>query len=176
MDNYKIRRFILSHEILFSMEGIPAVYFQNLVGSKNDIKKFKKTKSYRSVNRRNWDYNNLVKKIKTKSSINSKIYKELSRIILVRKKQPAFHPNATQFTLQLEDQFFGIWRQSIDRSQSIFCVSNLTKYKKKFNLHNINLISTDNWFDILRNKKINNIDREIILLPYQSIWITNKKI
>ena len=70
----------------------------------------------------------------------------------------------------------GILRQSIDRSQSIFCVSNLTKYKKKFFLYNINLIATDDWFDILKNKKIKSINTEILLQPYQSIWITNKKI
>mgnify|MGYP001194966982 CR=1 FL=1 len=173
-DKYKLRRFILSHEILFCMEGIPAVYFQNLIGSKNDFKKFKKTKSYRSVNRKNWDFDNLIKKLDTPSSQNFKIYKEILRLISVRKKQPAFHPNATQFTLQLEDHFFGIWRQSIDRSQSIFCISNLTKFKKKFSLHDINLISTNKWVDILNNKKINKIDIEIDLLPYQSLWITNK--
>ena len=38
-DKFKTKRFILAHEILFSMEGIPAVYFQNLVGSNNDISK-----------------------------------------------------------------------------------------------------------------------------------------
>ena len=51
-DKFKTKRFILAHEILFSMEGIPAVYFQNLVGSDNDISKFKKTKSVRSINRK----------------------------------------------------------------------------------------------------------------------------
>ena len=52
-------------------------------------------------------------------------------MINLRKKQAAFHPNATQFTLQLNNDFFGIWRQSIDRSQSIFCISNLTKIKNQ---------------------------------------------
>ena len=167
-------RFILAHEILFSMEGIPAVYFQNLIGSDNDILKFKKTKSVRSINRKNWDFTTLTKKLEKSSSINSKIYASLIRLIVLRKKQPAFHPNATQFTLQLDDCFFGLWRQSIDRSQSIFCVSNLTKSKKKFFLHDINLISTNNWYDILKNKKIKNINSEIILQPYQTVWITNK--
>ena len=173
-DIYKIRRFILSHEILFCMEGIPAVYFQNLIGSNNDKKKFKKTKSYRSVNRRNWDFDNLVKKLKTPDSQNFKIYKELIRLIALRKKQPAFHPNATQFTLQLEESLFGVWRQSIDRSQSIFCISNLTKFKQKISLHDINLISTNEWYDILKNKRIKNINARIYLLPYQSMWISNK--
>ena len=174
-DSYTIKRFILAHQILFSMEGIPAVYIQNLVGSRNDIKKFKKTKSFRSINRRNWDYDYLLKKLHCDSTSNSKIYKALLELISVRKKQPAFHPNATQFTLQLDDHLFGIWRQSIDRSQSIFCVSNLTKYKKKLFLHDINLIVTDNWYDILNNKKLKSINTKIVLQPYQSVWITNKK-
>ncbi len=174
-DNLKLKRFLLSHEILFTMEGIPAVYIQNLIGSSNDFNKYHKTKSFRSVNRKNWEYNELLKKLKSRTSINKKIYEALTRLVTLRKKQPAFHPNATQFTLQLEDCFFGIWRQSIDRSQSIFCISNLTRKKKIFYLHDVNLISTDRWFDILNKKKIKNINDKIFLSPYQSIWITNKK-
>ena len=96
-------------------------------------------------------------------------------LVKLRKKQPAFHPNATQFTLQLEKNIFGIWRQSIDRSQSIFCISNLSKQKKKISLLDINLISTEKWYDILSKKKITEIEGNITLLPYQSMWITNKK-
>ena len=152
-DSFGIKRFILAHTILFSMEGIPAVYIQNLVGSKNDYTKVKKTGSNRSINRKNWEFKLLEEKLKNKKSINHKIFNLLKEIISIRKKQPAFHPNATQFTLQLEDDFFGIWRQSIDRSQSIFCVSNLTNSLKKISLLNINLISTNEWFDIISKKK-----------------------
>jgi sucrose phosphorylase len=95
-------------------------------------------------------------------------------LIALRKKQPAFHPNATQFTLQLEESLFGVWRQSIDRSQSIFCISNLTKFRQRISLHDINLISTDKWYDIIKSKRIKNINDKIYLLPYQSIWISNR--
>ena len=173
-DSFGIKRFILAHIILFSMEGIPAVYIQNLVGSKNDYTKVKKTGSNRSINRKNWEFKLLEEKLKNKKSINYKIFNLLKEIISIRKKQPAFHPNATQFTLQLEDDFFGIWRQSIDRSQSIFCVSNLTNSLKKISLLNINLISTNEWFDIISKKKIKNMRGNIILKPYQTYWLTNK--
>ena len=173
-DSFGIKRFILAHTILFSMEGIPAVYIQNLVGSKNDYNKVKKTGSNRSINRKNWEFNLLEEKLKKKKSINSKVYYFLKEIITIRKKQPAFHPNATQFTLQLDDDFFGIWRQSIDRSQSIFCVSNLTNSLKKISLLNINLISTNEWFDIISQKKIKNQKGNIIFKPYQTYWLTNK--
>ena len=173
-DSFGIKRFILAHTILFSMEGIPAVYIQNLVGSKNDYTKVKKTGSNRSINRKNWEFKLLEEKLKNKKSINHKTFNLLKEIISIRKKQPAFHPNATQFTLQLEDDFFGIWRQSIDRSQSIFCVSNLTNSLKKISLLNINLILTNEWFDIISKKKINNLKGNITLKPYQTYWLTNK--
>ena len=173
-DSYRIKRFVLAHTILFSMEGIPAVYIQNMIGSKNDYAKVKKTGINRSINRRNWEFNLLEQKLKNKNSTNSKIFNLLKEIISLRKKQPAFHPNATQFTLQLDDDFFGIWRQSIDRSQSIFCVSNLTNSQKRISLLNINLISTNEWFDIISRKQIKNQSGIITFKPYQTYWLTNK--
>ena len=174
-DNYTMKRFILAHQILFSMEGIPAIYIQNLIGSKNDLKKLKETKKLRAINRRNWDYDLLIRKLNKKSSIHRKAFDSVNNLISLRRKQPAFHPNATQFTLQLQTFLFGIWRQSIDRSQSIFCISNLSKYKKNVDLIDVNLIATDNWYDILTNKKIKNLEDRILLQPYQSVWLTNKR-
>lgn len=158
------------------MEGIPAIYIQNLLGSKNDNIKVKKTNSFRSINRKNWNYDSLTKIINNKSTINNKILNSIKTLIVLRKKQIAFHPNATQFTLQLGDIFFGLWRQSIDRSQSIFCISNLTNKKQKISLLDINLISTNSWFDLLTKKKIKNIGDELFFKPYQTYWITNKNI
>ena len=71
--------------------------------------------------------------------------------------------------------FFGLWRQSIDRNQSIFCISNLTNKKQKISLLDNDLISTNSWFDLL-TKKIKNIGDELFFKPYQTYWITNKNI
>lgn len=173
-DKFKLKRFILAHQILLSMEGIPAIYIQNLIGSSNDTKKFAQTKTARSVNRKNWNIDELILLLKKKSSINKKAYNSIIQLIKLRKNQPAFHPNATQFTLQLHKNLFGVWRQSLDKSQSIFCVSNMTKNQIKLSLVDINLISTFNWYDILTNKKVSDISSFILLSPYQSIWLTNK--
>jgi len=175
-DKYIFDRFVLAHTILFSMEGIPAIYIQNFLGSKNDNIKVKKTNSFRSINRKNWNYDSLTKIINNKSTINNKILNSIKNLMVLRKKQVAFHPNATQFTLQLGDIFFGLWRQSIDRSQSIFCISNLTNKKQKISLLDINLISTNSWFDLLTKKRIKNIGDELFFKPYQTYWITNKNI
>ena len=172
-DNFQIKRFILAHEILFAMEGIPAIYIQNLVGSKNDYKKVKKTNVYRSINRKEWTINELLKLL-NKNSINKKIYLAITKLIKIRGNQKAFHPNATQFTLQLHQNLFGIWRQSLDRSQSIFCINNLSCRKQTFSLLDINLISTNKWYDLLTKKSVKDLTSNITLMPYQSVWLTNK--
>ena len=41
-DSFNIDRFLLAHSILLSIEGIPAIYIQNLLGSRNDNIKVKK--------------------------------------------------------------------------------------------------------------------------------------
>ncbi|NIV38931.1 MAG: alpha-amylase, partial [Anaerolineae bacterium] len=71
---------------------------------------------------------------------------ELRRLIAIRRRQPAFHPNATQFTLHLGEGIFAFWRQSQRRDQSIFCINNITPRPQPLSLADINLISTDNWW------------------------------
>ena len=51
------------------MEGIPAIYIQNLLGSKNDIVKLKLTKLNRSINRRNWNFEEIKRLVREKNSL-----------------------------------------------------------------------------------------------------------
>ena len=93
---------------------------------------------------------------------------------MVRKDQEAFHPNATQFTLQLGDHLFGFWRQSISRRQSIFCISNVTDQTHQVSLSDINLTVTDDWVDLITGDAIEPSEQFIQLEPYQTVWLTNK--
>jgi sucrose phosphorylase len=53
----------------------------------------------------------------SKKTINSAVLKQLNSLISIRKKQPAFHPNATQFTLNLGEKIFALWRQCQNRNK-----------------------------------------------------------
>jgi sucrose phosphorylase len=99
---------------------------------------------------------------------------KLSDLIKVRKKQPAFHPNATQFTLHLPDELFGFWRQSLRRDQSVFVVNNVTDQPQKLSLGQLNLIDMDEWKELLSGEMIPDLYGEFTLAPYQSAWITNR--
>ena len=101
------------------------------------------------------------------------MFYELKRRISIRKKQIAFHPNATQLTLHLGDKLFAFWRESPDRYQSIFAIHNISDTPQLVRLHELNLIATENWRDLLGGETYSS-DQESIELPaYSCVWITN---
>ena len=124
----------------------------------------------RSINRKRYDLKDLNNKMNKKTT-HSAVLKQLNSLISIRKKQPAFHPNATQFTLNLGDKIFALWRQCQNRKQSIFVLCNITNQKQPVDLNEINLIFNKNWIDLISNKKIES--KKISLKPYQTMWISN---
>ncbi len=175
-DQYGEVRFLCAHTIMLALEGIPAFYIHSLLATENDHERYAKTGRKRSINRTQWDINDIDQRLSDQSTHHARINKKLKQIIQVRKKQKAFHPNATQFTLHLGDHIFGFWRQSMDRSQSVFSISNITHQPQQLSLLDINLISTEIWIDLLTGEKIHGIDGKIHLEPYQSVWISNQNV
>ena len=172
-DNYSVERFLCAHSIMFALEGIPAVYIQSIFGSHNDLERLEHTQRNRSINRHIWDEFELEKELSDRQSPHANIFTELKRLLSIRKKQSAFHPNATQYTLHISDNIFAFWRQSINRDQSIFCISNVTATEKLINLRDINLINTDEWKDLIGGRLYFNIQEQLSLSPYQVLWISN---
>ena len=172
-DHMQLERFICCHSMMLGIEGIPAIYIHSLVGSTNDYNQVEKTNNKRSINRRSWKYDEIDKLLSDKDSLNNQIYSELSKLIDIRKDQPAFHPNATQFTFNLGKNFFGFWRHSHDKRQSIFCISNVTNVFQYLDLSELNLISSNEWWDLISNEIIIDIKSTITLKAYQPMWMTN---
>ena len=172
-EKFQIKRFICAHTIMFAMEGIPAIYIHSFLGTKNDHKAIAAGEGNRSINRFKWDKKDIYKILEDKNSNNFYIMSKLNSLLNIRSKQPAFHPNATQFTLNLGDEVFGLWRQDKKRKQSIFSIYNVTPKSVKLSLQKINLIETEKWIDLISGEALKDIDDDILLKPYQSLWISN---
>ena len=97
----------------------------------------------------------------------------MKALLAIRIRQAAFHPNATQFTLHLGTSVFGFWRQSIDRRQSIFCINNVTKETQSISMSDINTIDSQNWLDLISRVSYTLNTDQLVLKPYQTVWITN---
>jgi len=173
-DKHQYQRFICAHSIMMSLEGIPGIYIHSLLGTENDYEKYNNTHHNRAINRHRWQSELLSEQLANPYSHHSKVLAGLKNLIAIRKQQNAFHPNATQFVLQLGPELFGVWRQCMNRSQSIFCVANITNKPLSLRLNELNLIETEHWHDLITGQHITDLNSEFALLPYQTIWLTNK--
>ena len=169
--NLCMERYICIHTIMLSLEGVPAFYIHSLFGTKNDYALYKQTNHNRSLNRGKIQISEID--LSKESEPQSYIFLQLRKLMMIRKKQPAFHPNAVQFTLHLGRNLYGIWRQSLDKKQSIFCISNLSDKEVSLSLLDLNLIGFDHWRDLITEIEIDDITSELKLKPYQTLWLTN---
>ncbi|WP_372883114.1 sugar phosphorylase [Psychromonas sp.] len=172
-DKLGLERFICAHAIMLGMEGIPGIYIHSLLGTRNDYEKVENTQHNRAINRHRWDYETLQENLSDSANPHKVVLSTLKNLINIRIRQKAFHPNATQFTLHLREQLFGFWRQSQDRRQSIFCISNISKDTAELSLSELNMISTENWYELISGEQISTLQLTINLQPYQTLWISN---
>ncbi len=175
-DHWQLPRFLCAHTIMLALEGIPAFYIHSLLATENDLARVEHTGRLRSINRSQWQLDDLEEKLGDPLSHHGKAFAELKRLIAIRRKQPAFHPNATQFTLHLGLKLFGFWRQSMRRDQSIFCIHNISDQLQEVALSDINLIGTDRWQDLISGLRIDDLSGSLTLKPYQSVWLSNRDV
>lgn len=174
-DHWQMARYLCAHSVMLALEGIPAFYIHSLLATGNDLDRVEHTGRLRSINRSQWQLEDLEQALADPVSPHGQVFHELKRLIAIRRNQPAFHPNATQFTLHLGLQVFGFWRQSMYREQSIFCIYNITDTVQEVALSDINLIGTDRWTDLISGMVVDNLSGSITLKPYQSLWLSNRE-
>ena len=173
-DSFGKQRFICAHAIMLALEGIPAFYIHSLFATGNDYDRLKHSNQNRAINRHQWDCAELEELLADPATYHHQVFERLKQLIRIRRQQAAFHPNATQFTLQLGHALFGFWRQSMDRSQSIFCIANVSTELQILALSDVNLIGTDCWRDLVSGETYQDLDTRVTLEPYQVLWISNR--
>lgn len=173
-DEWQIARFLCAHTIMAALEGIPAFYIHSLLATEGDHDKVALSGNNRAINRHVWDQSEIAALLKDPESSNARILAGIRRIMAIRKRQPAFHPNATQYTLHLGEGLFAFWRQSRRREQSIFCVHNITDQDLSFPLGGLNLVETQDWKDLFTGEHYQDFRETVELAPYQCLWLSNQ--
>lgn len=171
-DDHHLARFLCSQTIVMSLEGIPAFYIHSLLGTPNDHDGVEKRGMNRAINRHRWDYADLRARLDDAGSVQAQVLHAMKARLQLRGQQPAFHPNATQFTIYTgDDRIFGLWRQSLDRQQSIFALHNVSAETVTLPMSRLNLIDDEDWRELLTDTAVSGDD--LVLEPYQCCWITN---
>lgn len=174
-DAHHFDRFICSQTIVMSLEGIPAFYIHSLLATLNDHAQVEHRGMNRAINRHRWDYPTLRALLGDETTPQARVLDALTQRLKLRSRQSAFHPNATQFTVNPEDaRVFAVWRQSLDRHQSIFALHNVSDETVSVPTSTLNMIEDETWVDLLSGETVPADAETVTLAPYQCRWITNR--
>ncbi|MEE9414790.1 MAG: sugar phosphorylase [Acidimicrobiales bacterium] len=172
--SHSVERFVCAHAIMFALEGIPALYIHSLLGTSNDHDAVSRTGIDRAINRANLSYEAVGVELDQPESVRAQVFDKLTALLRLRREQPAFHPHATQSTLDLSDTLFGVLRQSEDRNQSLFAICNVTDQPQMLSLTNLNLATAENCRELVADKELDTEARSLQLAPYGIAWISNR--
>lgn len=172
-DEWQVERFICAHAIMLAMQGIPGIYIHSLLATSNDYQRVAASGNNRAINRHQWNLDDLEETLSKEDSRSAKVLKKMKELISIRRLQPAFHPNATKYSLHTGDHVFSFWRQSLDRQQIIYCLHNVSKEPQSVFLMSMNLIGALHWKDLISGRRYR-ADDTVHLQPYQYVWLRNE--
>ena len=164
-----LERYVAAHAIMISFEGIPAVYFNSLFGKSNDNSKYIITGNNRDLNRYKWNYKNITKKLNNKTSKQSIIYQNLGKLLDIKRKQKAFHPDAKRLNINLGSKIFCFKRVSLDKKQTIISITNCSSLDQSPKLDK----KYKKWRNIIHPQVKFTKDKALKLKPFETMWLSN---
>ncbi|MFZ5830002.1 MAG: alpha-amylase family glycosyl hydrolase [Planctomycetota bacterium] len=127
------RAMLLSQAVMLALRGIPAVYFHSLVGTPNYMEGVTELSSNRAINRRQFDREELSAMVASPGSAQQIIFDEYRRMLAVRVRQPAFHPDGPQDVLVASHPaVLAVRRTSPDGQQQVLLLANLSTHGVEF--------------------------------------------
>ncbi len=123
-DDTRLQRFLLAHAILLAFPGVPAVYIQSILGSRNDYEGVKAAGHNRAVNREKYPLKAIEAALQDETSLRARVFHHLSDLIQRRRQQPAFHPDAPMEVMEWDNALFAFYRRG--KGQALLCLFNLS--------------------------------------------------
>ena len=170
VDHHQVPLFLCSQAIMLAMQGIPAVYIHSLTASPNDLDHVEQTGRTRSINRRIWDKNELEYLLGNPVTHQAEVFTTLTRMIRIRRDQKAFNPDARQDVIKINTDLFILKRTSTDGEQRIYAISNVTERILRLPLASLGFL--ENGLKDILALESTTIDEELVLYPYQTVWLT----
>ena len=123
---FRVKRFVASRIVALMLQGVPGIYLHSMIGTENDIEAVLATATNRAINRSVIDEEAIMEALADPLSKISRINREFGRLIAIRTRQRAFHPNGPQRVLDLSPDVFALVRESPEGDQTLLCLVNIT--------------------------------------------------
>ncbi|EAF5658008.1 sugar phosphorylase [Listeria innocua] len=131
-DDLRLSRFLVAHAVLMSIPGVPAVYVQSILGSRNDYSGVETTGHNRSINRKKYDLAEITAELNQADSLRKETYDALTKLISTRKAESLFHPEIPMEVLESTAELFVVKRSS--DAESIILIHNLSEKEVHYSL------------------------------------------
>ncbi|WP_372635622.1 sugar phosphorylase [Fodinibius sp.] len=171
----QMKRYLCSQIIMLSLQGVPGIYFQNLVASNNYIAGVLKKGEKRSINRKKWSYEELISRVEDESDPAHIVLNFYKKALNIRKEHPAFNPEAEQEVLDLGSDLFAFTRTAVRQEEEILIISNIAG--KQVRVPGADLSSFTGTkeqkevTDLLKGE-VRSVSPELILEPFETVWLS----
>ncbi|MEI6043225.1 MAG: sugar phosphorylase [Chloroflexota bacterium] len=177
-DVTKIDRFMVSQAIMLALRGVPGIYFHSLLGSHNWLEGVARTGRARTINREKLTLNELEERLTDPTGHTVRLFQRYTSLIRQRIAQPAFHPNAAQFVVQLpgQESLFTLVRTPTSGRGHVLAIHNVSSQAQTFrvSLTAIGFIGHLPLTDLLSGDQYGQGATETLTFqvePYQVLWL-----
>ncbi|MCP1691028.1 sucrose phosphorylase [Citrobacter farmeri] len=161
-DEERLAKFILTHVLLLTFPGVPAIYIQSILGSRNDYQGVETQGYNRAINRKKYQRTAIEEELMVEGSLRHDVYHKLSRLIVIRRSNKAFHPESFFDISSLTSSVLRIIR-SADEHETINAFFNFSD--------RIQIIDAGIYTGLDLISGVNVSGETITLQPWQVMWI-----
>lgn len=163
-DEQRLARFILAHAILLTFPGVPAIYVQSILGSRNNYSGVESLGYNRAINRQKYVLEEIEMQLGDEHHLRHKTFNQLIHLIGVRKREASFHPSSSFAVNCASDSILVIHRSS-QCGNDLLALFNLKDNECEFFLPN------NNFHELITNQKIIG-NQTYHMQPYQVLWLS----
>jgi amylosucrase len=166
-----VRRILMLHSIILSVGGIPLVYLGDEVGTLNDY-------SYaadpalagdsRWVHRPAADWSRREQRHDC-ATVEGRIFASLTRLIALRKQQPALWDGAAEFVETGNQHLFGYIRHH--GGQRLLILANFSEHSQDLDANRLRVYGPGYHFIDLISGETRTAEGSLVLGPYEYVWL-----
>ncbi len=169
IDDLQTERFLLSQCLMLALKGVPALYYNSLLATPNYVDGLRATGRNRTINRRKWTLAEVAAHLDSPDNAPKRVLDGLKSMLDARRRQSAFHPEAGQVCLKLDNRLFAIQRTA-ETSQSLLCVFNISHQTAHTPAGALGVDRLDESRAVFKTGQLRFEEGELQMGPYSAVW------
>lgn len=170
-ESLAIGRFLAAHCIMLSLQGLPAVYFHSLFGSRSDREGAEVSGIKRRINREKLSRIALEAELDDPLHRRARVFQGIRHLLEVRGACPALAPSATQEVFHLSPYVFALRRRHAE--QELVAVVNVTSFPQSLFLPAPKWFAGSEWSPqlLLGGSRFVESNASLSLPAYGAAWL-----